>query len=60
MCACVDGYGIDDNTTEIVGITEDVFTVMDATSNTISDMCVPQIVPNISVQTIKNTFPEIF
>lgn len=46
--------GIDDITTQIVGITEDVFQVMDAISNTISDMCTPQIIPNIYIQTIED------
>lgn len=44
--------GIDDNTTQIIGVNDDVFQVMDAISNTISDMCTPQIVPNVSIQTI--------
>lgn len=45
---------IDDITTQIVGITEDVFQVMDAIFNTISDMCTLQIIPNIYIQTIED------
>lgn len=45
--------GVDDETHEIVGVDKnDVFKIMDNITNTISDMCCPQIFPNISVETI--------
>lgn len=46
-------FGIDDETREIVGISEDnVFCEMDAIANAISDSCEPIIVPDIYPQTI--------
>lgn len=46
--------GVDDKTREVVGVDKDeVFKIMDNISNTISDMCYPQIFPNISVDTIQ-------
>ena len=45
--------GVDDETHEIVGVDkDDVFKIMDNITNTISDMCCPQIFPNIGVDTI--------
>ena len=45
--------GIDDDTHEIVGVDKDeVFKIIDNITNTISDMCCPQIFPNIGVNTI--------
>ena len=45
--------GVDDKTHEIVGVEKDeVFKIMDGITNTISDMCYPQIFPNIGVDTI--------
>lgn len=45
--------GVDDETHEIVGVNnEDVFKIKDNITNTISDMCCPQIFPNISVETV--------
>ena len=58
--------GIDDETHEIVGVDKDgVFKIIDNITNTISDMCCPQIFPNIGVNTIDgksviviNIYPE--
>ena len=45
--------GVDDETHEVVGVNkDDVFKIMDNITNTISDMCCPQIFPNISVETV--------
>ena len=45
--------GVDDETHEIVGVDKnEVFKIMDGITNTISDMCYPQIFPNIGVDTI--------
>lgn len=45
--------GVDDETHEIVGVDKDeVFKIMDNITNTISDMCYPQIFPNIGVDTV--------
>lgn len=45
--------GMEDETHEIVGVDKDeVFKIMDNITNTISDMCYPQIFPNIGVDTI--------
>ena len=39
--------GVDDETHEVVGVDKnDVFKIMDNITNTISDMCCPQIFPN--------------
>lgn len=47
--------GIDDVTHEIVGVEKDsVFKMIDNITNTISDMCYPQIFPNIEVNTIED------
>lgn len=46
--------GVDDTTHEVVGVDKDeVFKIMDNITNTISDMCYPQIFPNIGVDTIE-------
>ncbi len=45
--------GIDDKTREIIGVDkDDIFKLIDKITNTISDMCYPQIFPNIGVDTI--------
>ncbi len=45
--------GIDDKTHNIVGVDKnEVFKMMDNITNTISDMCYPQIFPNIEITTI--------
>ena len=45
--------GVDDETHKIVGVDKDeIFKIMDSITNTISDMCYPQIFPNIGVDTI--------
>lgn len=45
--------GIDDDTREVVGVDMDsVFHVMDSIANAVSDSCIPQIVPDITFQTI--------
>lgn len=47
--------GVDDKSNEIVGVDKDeVFKIMDNITNTISDMCYPQIFPNIGVDTIED------
>ena len=46
--------GVDDESHKIVGVDKDeVFKMMDNITNTISDMCCPQIFPNIGVDTIE-------
>ncbi len=46
--------GVDDETHRIVGVDKDeVFHIMDNIANTISDMCSPQIFPNIGADTIE-------
>lgn len=45
--------GVDDETRKVVGVDDDsVFQVMDSIANAVADTCVPQIVPNIELQTI--------
>ncbi|MCE5284689.1 MAG: putative DNA binding domain-containing protein [Pelosinus sp.] len=47
--------GIDDETHEVIGVEESaVFDIMDAIANTVSDMCIPQIVPDISFKTVEH------
>lgn len=47
-------FGIDDKTHEVIGIPDSqVFNDMDAISNTIMDSIEPEIVPNISTQTLE-------
>ncbi len=46
--------GVDDSTRKIVGVEpSSVFQIMDKIANTVSDLCVPQIVPDITFQTIE-------
>ncbi len=46
--------GVNDKTHEIAGVDKnEVFKIIDNITNTISDMCYPQIFPNIGVDTIK-------
>lgn len=46
--------GIDDETKAIIGVDkESVFQIMDGIANTISDCCEPQIIPDITFQTIE-------
>ncbi len=45
--------GIDDTTREIIGVDKEaVFQIMDSIANAISDCCEPQIVPDITFQTL--------
>lgn len=47
--------GVDDTSREIIGVNKDeVFKIIDNITNTISDMCYPQIFPNIGVDTIED------
>ena len=47
-------FGIRDKTREVVGIQkENVFEVMDAIANAVSDHCEPAIIPDITLQTIE-------
>lgn len=46
-------FGITDKTREVVGFDkEDVFKIMDAIANAVSDSCEPAIIPDITLQTI--------
>ena len=46
--------GVDDGTKDIIGVDPStVFQIMDKIANAISDMCTPQIVPDITFQTIE-------
>ena len=46
--------GVDDITREIIGVDPNsVFRIMDKIANTVSDMCMPQIVPDITFHTIE-------
>ena len=46
--------GVDDVTRNIVGVEpSSVFQIMDKIANSVSDMCVPQIVPDVTFQTIE-------
>lgn len=46
--------GIDDKTKDVIGVdSKSVFQIMDRIANAVSDMCVPQIVPDITFQTIE-------
>ena len=52
---CVVHIGVDDESHEIVGVDKDeVFKIMDNITNTISNMCCPQISPNIGVDTVED------
>ena len=45
--------GVEDQTGKIVGVDEkEVFQIMDTIANAISDSCAPQIIPDISFQTV--------
>lgn len=47
--------GVDDKKRQIIGVDEtSVFSLMDDIANTISDMCAPQIIPNIYFKTIEH------
>lgn len=49
-------FGITDKTRAIVGLNnDDVFIIMDAIANAVSDSCEPAIIPDITLQTIENT-----
>lgn len=46
--------GVDDVTRDIVGVEpSSVFEIMDKIANAVSDMCMPQIVPDVTFQTIE-------
>lgn len=46
-------FGIADKTREVIGFgREDVFKIMDAIANAVSDSCEPAIIPDITLQTI--------
>ena len=46
--------GVDDKTHEIIGVDKnEVFKIIDNITNTISEMCYPQIFPSIEVDTIE-------
>ena len=46
--------GVEDETRKITGVDKDsVFQIMDSIANAVSDSCTPQIVPDISFQTIE-------
>lgn len=46
--------GVDDVTKDIVGVDHNsVFQIMDSIANAVSDMCAPQIIPDITFQTIE-------
>ncbi|MCI8558370.1 MAG: HTH domain-containing protein [Lachnospiraceae bacterium] len=47
--------GIDDETHEVAGVDGDAaFQIMDKIANAVSDSCIPQIVPDIELQTVDN------
>lgn len=46
--------GVDDRTHEIVGVENEIlFQVMDGIANAVSDSCMPQIIPDIELQTVE-------
>ena len=46
-------FGVADKTREVIGFgKEDVFKIMDAIANAVSDSCEPAIIPDITLQTI--------
>lgn len=48
-------FGVEDKTREIVGVEEEkAFQIMDSIANAISDSCEPAIIPDITLQTVKN------
>ncbi len=47
--------GVEDKMREVIGVDDDsAFQIMDNIANAVADSCVPQIVPNIELQTIDN------
>ena len=45
--------GVDDKTREVIGVDNDVaFQIMDNIANAVADSCIPQIVPDIELQTV--------
>lgn len=47
--------GVEDGSRKVAGVDPDqVFQMMDSIANAVSDSCVPQIVPDIELQTIEN------
>ena len=45
--------GVDDVTRRVIGVDDDsAFQITDSIANAVADSCVPQIVPNIELQTI--------
>lgn len=45
--------GVDDETRKVTGVDDDsAFQIMDSIANAVADSCVPQIVPNMELQTI--------
>lgn len=47
-------FGIADKTREVIGFDKDeVFKIMDAIANTVSDSCEPAIIPDITLQTLE-------
>ena len=46
--------GVDDMSQKVIGVDDDsAFQIMDSIANAVADSCVPQIVPNIELQTIE-------
>ena len=46
--------GVDDRTHEIVGVENEIlFQIMDGIANAVSDSCMPQIIPDIELQTVE-------
>lgn len=47
--------GVEDKTRKVVGVPDDkAFEIIDSITNAISDSCTPQIIPDITLQTIKD------
>ena len=52
--------GVDDVTQNVIGVDDDTaFQIMDSIANAVADSCVPQIVPNIELQTIDQHTDEL-
>ena len=48
-------FGIDDKSRQVIGVEkDDVFKIMDAIANAVSDSCAPKIVPDMSFETIED------
>lgn len=46
---------VDDKTLEVVGMDADnIFQIIDAITNAISDCCEPRIIPDVTLQTVEN------